>query len=215
MSQHALASVIGVAQSNIPAWESGKNNPSLELIIDLANLFKVSVDALLKNDLSELPPYSLDRSSDFLINKVEDCRPNYVDLSPNLVDLIDNHCPYVSAQHLQRYAAGMLKDPLPHASIPGLRPGSQGFQVIGDAMQPHLKPGQYIWCTKKAQAAEVRPGSIYFITYSPSMFSTCYGKAEADGITLYYSNYQEYPPQHLAASSVQEVWECYAILSYL
>lgn len=121
----------------------------------------------------------------------------------------------MSARHLQHYAAGMLKDPLPHASIPGLRPGSQGFQVIGDAMQPHLASGQYIWCTKKAQAADVRPGSIYFITYSPSMFSTCYAKAEAGGLTLYYSNYQEYPPQHISTDAVQEIWECYAVLSYL
>lgn len=47
------------------------------------------------------------------------------------------------------------------------------------------------------------------------MFSICYAKAEAGGITLYYSNYQEYPPQHIQESSVQEIWECYAVLSYL
>lgn len=47
LSQQKLASLIGVSRSTVAMWESGKSQPSLEMLVELAQLFEVSVDYLL------------------------------------------------------------------------------------------------------------------------------------------------------------------------
>lgn len=46
-SQYSLANELGIAQSTIGNWEAGKREPNLEMIIRLADFFKVSTDYLL------------------------------------------------------------------------------------------------------------------------------------------------------------------------
>ena len=53
LSQDALAKKIGVAQSTVGMWESGKNKPENAKLEALANLFKVSTDYLLGRDCVE------------------------------------------------------------------------------------------------------------------------------------------------------------------
>ena len=62
LSQNALAGVLLVAQSTVGGWEAGKREPSLDMIIQLADLFCVSTDYLLgrtdnKNTyIAKMPP---------------------------------------------------------------------------------------------------------------------------------------------------------------
>lgn len=46
ISQTALARGLGVRQSTVAMWESGKNNPGYETIIRIADFFGVGVDVL-------------------------------------------------------------------------------------------------------------------------------------------------------------------------
>ena len=46
-SQYSLANELGIAQATIGNWEAGKREPNLEMIIRLADFFKVSTDYLL------------------------------------------------------------------------------------------------------------------------------------------------------------------------
>lgn len=47
LTQSALAKKLNVTRSSVNAWEMGISVPSTALIVDLANLFKVSTDYLL------------------------------------------------------------------------------------------------------------------------------------------------------------------------
>lgn len=47
LTQSQLADKLGVSQSNIAEWESGKKNPNLESLIALSDFFSVSIDFLL------------------------------------------------------------------------------------------------------------------------------------------------------------------------
>lgn len=49
-SQEELAQKLYVSRQSVSKWENGKNYPSIEVIIDLSNLFDITIDALLKND---------------------------------------------------------------------------------------------------------------------------------------------------------------------
>lgn len=50
ISQYELAVRLGVAQSAVGGWESGKREPGLDSLQEIANLFDVTVDYLLGRD---------------------------------------------------------------------------------------------------------------------------------------------------------------------
>lgn len=49
-SQEELAQKLYVSRQSVSKWENGKNYPNIEIIIDLSNLFDITIDALLKKD---------------------------------------------------------------------------------------------------------------------------------------------------------------------
>ena len=49
-SQHDLAEKIHVSRQSVSKWETGKNYPSIEIIIHLSDLFGITIDELLRGD---------------------------------------------------------------------------------------------------------------------------------------------------------------------
>lgn len=49
-SQNDLAEKIHVSRQSVSKWETGKNYPSIEVIIQLSDLFGISIDELLRSD---------------------------------------------------------------------------------------------------------------------------------------------------------------------
>ena len=49
-SQEYLATKIHVSRQSVSKWETGKNYPSIEVIIDLSDLFGITIDELLRSD---------------------------------------------------------------------------------------------------------------------------------------------------------------------
>ena len=49
-SQIDLAEKIHVSRQSVSKWETGKNYPNIEVIIDLSDLFGITVDDLLRSD---------------------------------------------------------------------------------------------------------------------------------------------------------------------
>lgn len=49
-SQTELAEKIYVSRQSVSKWETGKNYPSIEVIIDLSDLFEITIDELLRSD---------------------------------------------------------------------------------------------------------------------------------------------------------------------
>lgn len=50
LTQKELAEQIGIKQNSYSDWETGKNEPSLENLVKLADLFEVSLDWLFGRD---------------------------------------------------------------------------------------------------------------------------------------------------------------------
>ena len=49
-SQAELAAKIHVSRQSVSKWETGKNYPNIEVIIDLSDLFGITIDELLRSD---------------------------------------------------------------------------------------------------------------------------------------------------------------------
>lgn len=49
-SQQEVSEILHVSRSTISSWEIGRTYPSIELLIELSNLYELSLDQLLKED---------------------------------------------------------------------------------------------------------------------------------------------------------------------
>lgn len=49
-SQDYLAEKIYVSRQSVSKWETNKNYPSIEVIINLSDLFNITIDELLRSD---------------------------------------------------------------------------------------------------------------------------------------------------------------------
>ncbi|MDN7245453.1 helix-turn-helix transcriptional regulator [Planococcus shenhongbingii] len=49
-SQAGLAEKIHVSRQSVSKWETGKNYPSIDVLIDLSDLFDITLDELLRSD---------------------------------------------------------------------------------------------------------------------------------------------------------------------
>lgn len=56
LSQENLSEIIGVSRQAVAKWEAGKSYPDIDKLIELSNLFKISIDKLVKENEEE---YSL------------------------------------------------------------------------------------------------------------------------------------------------------------
>ena len=59
ISQDSLASQLNVTRQAISKWETGESMPDIDNIVQLSNIFQVSVDYLLKNQEPEVEPEPL------------------------------------------------------------------------------------------------------------------------------------------------------------
>ena len=72
LTQAELANQVGVSKATITAYESDLRQPSYDVLIRLANTFKVSIDSLLLNrseyviDVSDLEPEQINRVYNFI-----------------------------------------------------------------------------------------------------------------------------------------------------
>lgn len=54
-SQEELAEKMGVTRQSVSKWESGQSIPDIEKIIRISDLFEVSIDYLLRDNIEEMP----------------------------------------------------------------------------------------------------------------------------------------------------------------
>ncbi|MEJ7165263.1 helix-turn-helix transcriptional regulator, partial [Staphylococcus capitis] len=50
-SQDELADILNVSRQSVSKWESGKNYPSLDILVVMSDLFGVTLDQLVKGDI--------------------------------------------------------------------------------------------------------------------------------------------------------------------
>ena len=97
MTQEQLAEALGVTFASVSKWERGVATPELNLIAEMADLFEVSIDALIgyefrnndkQNVIDRLKQYFHDRSNDDVYTDIEKSLKRY----PNCFDIVYYFC---------------------------------------------------------------------------------------------------------------------------
>lgn len=218
-SQEEVAIGLDVKRSSWSGYENGSAEPPLSLLVRISEYFRVSVDRLLKDDLSAL--------SESQLGILE--RGGEVDLSGRrlrvLATTVNNedreNIEVVNEKAKAGYALGYA-DPeyisvLPTFQMPFLSRDRKyrTFQISGDSMPP---VGEGSWVTGEyvQNWQTIRDGQPYIIVTKEDgiVFKVVYNQIKNNGNLLLCSTNPAYPPYEVPISEVLEVWKFVHFISH-
>ncbi len=219
MSQEALAERLHLTRAKLAALEAGNTRaPQPEDYINFSQFFRVSVDSLLKVDLSklgELKIRDLEAGNDVYI-KGGNLRVLAISVDKNN----NEHVEYVPVKAKAGYASGGYSDPeyiaaLPKFSMPNLpKHGTYRiFPITGDSMLPIPEgsdiTGQYIedWKSIKPDT----PCIVILNGQQDFVFKLL--TVNNDGTVLLKSSNVLYAPYTVPLADILELWKFHSFTS--
>lgn len=201
LSQLSLAEELGINRARLAAYEEGRNEPPISLLIHLADHFHISLDALIRADLSKTDPEAL-----LKIGKNRLLLPVMIDKENN--DTIEVVTQKASAGYLNGFADPEYIEKLPLMSLPFRVTGKhRTFPIKGDSMPP-LRDGSYVVGKYVESLEEVKNGNTYILITKDEgvVYKRVYRKNNVNIIELHSDN-KNYDPYTVKASDVLEIWE--------
>lgn len=198
-SQGQLADEIELSRARIGSYEEGRAEPSIEVMVRLSKIFHVSIDALVKSNLSGV--------KDTQLMKVAENRllfPIMVDANNN--DLVEVVTARASAGYLNGYADPEYIEQLPNMNLPFKITGKhRAFPIKGDSMPP-LKDGSFVVGKFVESLKDIVDGSTYVLITKDEgiVYKRIYAKGN---ILELHSDNKTYSPYNVHAKDVLEIWQ--------
>jgi transcriptional regulator with XRE-family HTH domain len=202
LTQEQFAEALNVSRSRISSYEENRAIPPIEFLIQLSEFFKISIDILVKNDLSSAT------DANFLeIGKNRLLFPITVDNeNEDLIEIIPIEA---SAGYLRGYSDPEYIEHLNKIKLPFLPTGThRAFPIKGDSMLP-VKSGSYIVARFVEDIRDVKNGKTYIvITLNDGIvYKRVFDKIEEHNMLLLASDNKKYDPYFVPTDEVLELWE--------
>jgi len=211
LTQEQLAEKIGIKRSLLGAYEEGRADPRLNNLLKISEIFKVSVDTLISEDISEYEGafgsfFSQKPKTKVLSITVDQEGEEYIDLIPQKA----------SAGYLSGYSDPEYLEDMPKFKLPFLTKNGtyRAFEISGDSMLP-LLPGTIIIAKYLESSADIKDGRPHILLTSTEgiVFKRVYPKgSQSDKIELVSDNkyYQSY---EIDTDDIMEIWEAVMFIS--
>jgi transcriptional regulator with XRE-family HTH domain len=202
VSQEYLANELNITRSRLSSWEEHRAEPPIDLIVKLSEYFTVSVDSMLKIDLSKVN----DLRDLLKIGGNRILFPVMVDSEgKDLVELVPIKA---SAGYLQGYADEDFIGNLPRITLPFTDVGKfRGFPIKGDSMPP-LQTGSYVVGKYVEEISDIKDGKTYIVLTQQDglVYKRLFNKLDEDGTVHLHSDNKVYQPYQLKPEDIFEVW---------
>lgn len=202
VSQEYLANDLNITRSRLSSWEEHRAEPPIDLIVRLSEYFNVSIDSLLKIDLTKVN----DLRDLLKIGGNRILFPVMVDgEGKDLVELVPIRA---SAGYLQGYSDESFIESLPRISLPFTDSGKfRGFPIQGDSMPP-IEQGAYIIGKYVEELTDIKDGRTYVVLTQNDglVYKRLYNKIEEDGTIHLHSDNKAYYPYQVKPEEVFELW---------
>ncbi|MBC7383470.1 MAG: LexA family transcriptional regulator [Bacteroidia bacterium] len=198
-SQLQLADELDITRPRIGSYEEERCDPPIDILIKLSNMFHISIDALIKCDLSEI-----DIGSFIKVGSNRMLFPVMVDKDNN--DLIEVVTVKASAGYLNGYADPEYFDKLPLMNLPFRITGKhRAFPIKGDSMPP-LKTGCFVVAKYVESLSDINNGRTYVLVTKDE--GVVYKRVFKKGSILeLHSDNKNYEPYAVKTVDVIEAWE--------
>jgi transcriptional regulator with XRE-family HTH domain len=200
ISQESLSKKLGITRSRLGAYEEGRNEPPIELLIKLSNFFHVSVDALIRSDFSITNPTSLMK-----IGRNRLLLPILVDKENN--DTIEVVTAKASAGYLNGFSDPEYIEKLPLMNLPFRVTGKhRTFPIMGDSMPP-LKSGSYVVGKYLESLDDIKNGNTYVLITKDEgiVYKRVYRGNNLSLLELHSDN-KAYSPYKVKTKDILEAW---------
>lgn len=200
-TQEEFAAKLGIKRSLLGAYEEERAEPRIDVLEVVGDLFKLSLDELLRKELSEAKGSYLSKR-----------RAQKLVAASNEIQLVPVKA---AAGYLAGYADPEFLDELNTFTLPMLAPGNyRAFEIVGDSMLP-TPSGSVIVGEKVEDLEEVKSNQTYVlvsrnegIVYKRVMKNN---KSKTK-LTLVSDN-TAYQPYQVNSDDVIELWRAQMVIS--
>lgn len=222
LTQQELANHLQIRRSSIGAYEECRATPRYDTLENISNFFQVSIDLLIKEDLTTLTYEELDE----LRNNHSQSKPDIsgrklrvlpITLDPDGRENIELIQEKAAAGYLNGYADPEYIEELPKFQLPMLGSGTfRAFEIAGDSMLP-LKSGTIIIGEYLQDWRELKDGQTYIVTSQTEgvVYKRVYNQTLDDGTRMLSmrSDNAAYSTYTIALEDVREVWKAKMYIS--
>jgi DNA-binding XRE family transcriptional regulator len=211
LTQKQFAEKLGVKQSSIGAYEEERATPPLPCLLDVSEMFGVSMDVLTRKDLSKIPEKNwktqkFKRGDNVLAVTVDKDDHENVELVPQKA----------AAGYLNGYQDAEYVGELPKVSLPVLPRNAtyRAFEIKGDSMLP-VQSGSIVFGEYVENLSSIKNGSLNIIVSQQEgiVFKRVFNFLNEEGKLLLVSDNKEYEPYSIDAQDVLEVWSAKGFFS--
>lgn len=210
LTQQELAERLEISRSKLAGYELNIT-PPIEMLIQIAEYFNVSLDILIKEDLTAYSEYKLRElleTDQFLRGRKLRILSTTVDAEGR--ELIEVVSQRAKASYLAGFADPEFISDLPRFSLPFLPSDKKHrvFQVDGDSMLP-IPDGAWIVCEYVDDWMAIKDGERYVIVTEQDgvTFKIAYNRIKAERKLLLCSSNPIYVPFEVDIEQVREIWK--------
>lgn len=200
-SQERFAEALGWTRSMVGSYEEGRSEPPIDRLIDLSNYFKLPIDILVKNDLSQ--------AKDTSFMQLGNQRLLFpISVDENDEELIEIVPTKASAGYLAGYADPEYIEQLQKIKLPFLPTGThRAFPIKGDSMLP-VKDGAYIVAKYVDDVSDIKDGRTYIVlTKNDGLVYKRVHKHFTGQALILSSDNKTYATYHVPMEELLEIWE--------
>lgn len=202
LTQKQFAEKLGLKQSLIGAYEEERATPPLTCLLEVADLYHVSMDVLIRKDLGKIPEKEWKSAS-----QGKEVLAITVDVSgKENVELVTQKASagYMSGYHDPEFIAE-----LPKISIPVLPRNKtyRAFEIQGDSMLP-IQPGSILFGEYIESLDLIKNGNAYILLTRNDgiVFKRIFRFSDNKKKILLVSDNRNYDPYAIDVSDVLEFW---------
>jgi transcriptional regulator with XRE-family HTH domain len=200
-TQEEFAVELGIKRSLLGAYEEERAEPRIEVLEKISDGFQVSLDALLRSDLSEnSQTYLQKRQQQKLVSE------------HNLISFVPIKA---AAGYLTGYAEDVFIDELNTFTLPMLGAGQfRAFEIVGDSMLP-TPSGSIIVGEKVESVNDVKNNQTYVVVSRAEgiVFKRLIkNKSDKNQLTLVSDN-PSFQPYQMNAVDMLELWQAQMVIS--
>lgn len=200
-TQEEFANKLGIKRSLVGAYEEERADPRIDVLERLGDMFKLTLDDLLRKDLSEVKGNYLARR-----------RQQKLMSENNLIHFVPVKA---AAGYLAGYADTEFIDELNTFTLPMLAGGNyRAFEIVGDSMLP--TPSGSIIVGEKVNSLDEAKSNNAFIVVSRNE-GIVYKRIEKSNrnkskITLVSDN-PSYQPYQVNSEDILELWQAQMVIT--
>ncbi|MBN2633628.1 MAG: LexA family transcriptional regulator [Bacteroidales bacterium] len=211
-TQDDVAVALNLKRSTLSGYENGVAEPGIEILVSFAKYYYMSVDTLLRVDLSKLSESQLgelERGYDAYI-RGSNLRVLATTVSDDNTENIEMVPEKAKAGYSTGYADPEFIGELPRFRLPFLsgKRKYRTFQLKGDSMHP-IPDGSWVTGEFVQDWRELRNGQAYivFTINDGIVFKIVEDNLKNEGKLILYSLNPTYEPYEVHISEVKEIWK--------